>query len=68
MAITNKCIANYVSMAFIIPASREFDKLFVLVDIRHIQRLNNWSQDQIGGYEVFIDDPEKIAAIEPIVG
>lgn len=45
----------------------EFDKLFVLVDIRHIQRLNNWSPDQIGGYEVFIDDPEKLDVIEPMV-
>ncbi|MBK8344661.1 MAG: ABC transporter permease [Bacteroidetes bacterium] len=45
----------------------EFDKLFVLVDIRHIQRLNNWTPEQIGGYEVFIDDPEKIDAVEKIV-
>ncbi|MFI5172007.1 MAG: ABC transporter permease [Chitinophagales bacterium] len=41
----------------------EFDKLFVIVDIRHIQRLNNWSPEQIGGYEVFIDDPDKLMEI-----
>lgn len=34
----------------------EFDKLFALVDIKQIQRLNNWNKDQIGGYEVFIND------------
>ncbi len=45
----------------------EFDKLFVLVDIRHIQRLNNWQADQIGGYEVFVDDPEKTGEIEKLV-
>lgn len=45
----------------------EFDKLFVLVDIRHIQRLNNWQAGQIGGYEVFVDDPDKIGAIEKLV-
>ena len=45
----------------------EFDKLFVLVDIRHIQRLNNWQADQIGGYEVFVDDPDNIAEIEKLV-
>jgi lipoprotein-releasing system permease protein len=45
----------------------EFDKLFVLVDIRHIQRLNNWTVDQIGGYEVFVKDPEQIASVEKIV-
>ncbi len=42
----------------------EFDKLFILVDIRHIQRLNNWSADQIGGYEVFVGNVEDIAALE----
>lgn len=45
----------------------EFDKLFVLVDIRHIQRLNNWTADQIGGYEVFVKDPEQIASVEKTV-
>ena len=42
----------------------EFDQLFVLVDIRHIQRLNNWSPDQVGGFEIFINDPGQIAPIE----
>lgn len=42
----------------------EFDQLFMLVDIRHIQRLNNWQADQIGGYEVFIDDPDNLTIIE----
>ncbi len=42
----------------------EFDKLFILVDIRHIQRLNNWSPDQIGGYDIFIDNPDDIATVE----
>jgi len=45
----------------------EFDKLFVLVDIRHIQRLNNWQKDQIGGYEVFVADPDKTGEIEKLV-
>ena len=25
-------------------------------DIRHIQRLNKWEKDQIGNFEVFIND------------
>lgn len=32
----------------------EFDKLFALVDMAHIQRLNNWQKDQISGFEVFV--------------
>lgn len=34
----------------------ELDKLFILCDLRHIQRLNQWEPDQISGYEIQIDD------------
>ncbi len=34
----------------------ELDELFVIGDIRHIQRLNNWEEDQVAGFEVLIDD------------
>ncbi len=34
----------------------EFDKQFMLVDIKHIQRLNQWSKDEISGFEVLISD------------
>ncbi len=33
----------------------ELDKVFALGDIRHIQQLNNWEDDQIGGFEVLVD-------------
>ncbi|MEE4197479.1 MAG: FtsX-like permease family protein [Bacteroidales bacterium] len=34
----------------------EFDEKFILADIGHIQRLNNWNKNQISGYEVIIDN------------
>jgi lipoprotein-releasing system permease protein len=34
----------------------EFDEMFVLADIRHVQRLNGWDEDQVGMVEVRIDD------------
>ncbi|MEI6124307.1 MAG: FtsX-like permease family protein [Bacteroidota bacterium] len=34
----------------------EFDKMYVLGDIRHIQRLNNWDATQVGGFEILIND------------
>jgi len=34
----------------------ELDKLFVLSDIRHIQRLNEWNNDQISGFEILLSD------------
>lgn len=30
----------------------EFDKVFIFGDIRHIQKLNDWSEDQVSGFEV----------------
>jgi lipoprotein-releasing system permease protein len=38
----------------------ELDKTFVMTDIRHVQRLNNWSQNQISGYELLTDDFDNI--------
>lgn len=34
----------------------EFDKKFILADISHVQKLNNWTPDQVAGYEITIDD------------
>jgi lipoprotein-releasing system permease protein len=38
----------------------ELDKTsaYVLVDIRHIRRLSDWDSLQIGGYELFIKNPD----------
>ena len=34
----------------------EFDESLLIGDIRHIQRINKWKKDEVGGFEVFIDD------------
>ncbi len=34
----------------------EYDKLYILADIGHIQHLNNWEEDQVSGFEVTIDN------------
>lgn len=34
----------------------EFDRMFVLVDINHIRRLNNWENDEVSGFEVLVDN------------
>ena len=41
----------------------EFDEKFVIADIRHIQRLNKWSENEIGSYEVFVEEFSKIDQI-----
>ncbi|MEM8907133.1 MAG: FtsX-like permease family protein [Bacteroidota bacterium] len=34
----------------------EYDRKFALVDIRRVQNLLGWEANQVGGFEVFIDD------------
>ena len=39
---------------------REFDGAYIIGDIRHIQRINRWAPDQVGSFEVFLDDFDQI--------
>ena len=34
----------------------DFDKLFVIADIKHIQSLNGWNDSLVGGFEITIDN------------
>lgn len=45
----------------------EFDKLFLVCDMRHIQKLNDWEENQISGYEIFIDDFDEISELTYLV-
>jgi len=38
----------------------EFDKMYVFCDIGHIKKLNGWKDDQVSGFEVYINDFDKL--------
>lgn len=42
---------------------QEFDESYLIADIRHIQRLNSWEADQVGAFELFVSDFDKIEEI-----
>lgn len=35
---------------------QDFDATYIIGDIRHIQRINKWTADQVGAFEVFLND------------
>ena len=41
----------------------EFDELYVVGDLRQVQRLNDWDTTQVGGYEVLVDNFDRLDAI-----
>jgi lipoprotein-releasing system permease protein len=41
----------------------EVDTRFVLTDLRHVQKLNDWDASQVSGIEILIDDYNQIDAI-----
>lgn len=42
----------------------EFDNIFILGDLKQIQRLNDWTADQVSGFEIFVNNFENIAHVE----
>jgi lipoprotein-releasing system permease protein len=41
----------------------DYDKLFVITDIRLIQRLNKWEEDQVSGIELLVGDFDRLERI-----
>lgn len=39
---------------------QDLDKQYILGNLRHIQRINKWEENQIGNFEVFIEDYSNI--------
>tara|TARA_B110000967_G_scaffold10758_1_gene10566 strand:- start:3471 stop:4706 length:1236 start_codon:yes stop_codon:yes gene_type:complete len=47
-------IMKYAVVGIFNSGFEELDKTYIIGDINHVQRLNKWSKDQVGGFEVFI--------------
>ncbi len=45
----------------------ELDQSFIVGDFNHIKRLNRWKDNQAGGFEVFIDDFNKLDVISATI-
>ena len=56
-------LMNYEVVGIYNSGFQELDEKFCIADLRHIQRLNKWETNQIGNFEVFIDDFSEIDAV-----
>lgn len=45
----------------------DYDKLFCFTDMADIQKLNGWNDDQISGFEVMVDDFDKLDEMSSLV-
>lgn len=41
----------------------EMDELYVIGDLRQVQRLNEWDSSMVGGYEILVDDFDRLNSI-----
>lgn len=46
---------------------QQFDKAYVLIDIKHIQRINGWSKNQVSGFEILLHDYADLFRINEIL-
>ncbi len=42
----------------------EFDKMYIVADIKHLRKLNDWKDGQVSGFEVMIDDIDQLDEME----
>lgn len=45
----------------------DYDKLIAIGDLKLIQRLNNWNNNQIGGYEIFVRNYELADTVNSLI-
>jgi lipoprotein-releasing system permease protein len=45
----------------------EFDKTYVFCDIDHIRSLNGWTENQVSGFEIFINDFDELDQMTGVV-
>ncbi len=38
----------------------DYDEIFVMADLRHVQRLNGWNPDQVSALEMMVDDFDRV--------
>jgi lipoprotein-releasing system permease protein len=51
---------NFLIVGIFDSGFQEFDANYIIGDIRHIQRMNKWEKDEVGAFEIFVNDFDRI--------
>jgi lipoprotein-releasing system permease protein len=51
---------NFLIVGIFDSGFQEFDTNYIIGDIRHIQRMNKWEKDEVGAFEIFVNDFDRI--------
>lgn len=54
----------WVSAIYSNPTEQEGGKSFILADIRHLAKINNWNEGSIGGYEIGISTLDELSMMD----
>lgn len=57
---SNQRMRKFVVSGIYQSSLEEFDRLFILADIQQVRRLNNWNPDQVSGFEITLDNFDRI--------
>jgi len=52
----NSKARNFTTVGIYKTAFDDFDKAYIIGDIRQVQRLNKWNENEVGGFEVLLKD------------
>ena len=45
-------------------AYQEFDRVYLMTDIRHLRRVNKWKKDEIGAFEIFANNFDDVQHVK----
>ena len=57
------CIRKFVIVGIYESGFHEIDEKLIIGDITHLKFINKWTGNQVGSYEVFIDDFDNLEII-----
>jgi lipoprotein-releasing system permease protein len=60
-------LRNFIIVGIYNSGFQDFDANYVIGDLRHLQRINKWKPNEVGSFEVFLDNFDEIESKEKAI-